>query len=266
MEQFIRNNQEQFDKKMPDPAVLDRVMAKMNIKSEVKPAGIIIPFKVLKWSAAAILLIVFGVTFWIVQKPQPEVKTAKIKVPAVKTVKNITDSVAPVATVIEITKKEHRKSFDEIDQDLNLRKHNLMAKLKATTMRSEKAVIFAGLNNMESPATRINFASEAYKLKNSGNDIVDALVSTLNSDPNANVRLAALDALARFYQESYVRKKLVASLKKQQDPIVQITLINLLTRMKESGILSELDKIVNDENTQKPVKDCAYSGIIQLRS
>ena len=105
-----------------------------------------------------------------------------------------------------------------------------------------------------------------YKLKNTGNDIVDALVNTLNTDPNANVRLAALDGLTRFYRDDYVRKKLIASLKKQQDPLVQIALIDLLTRMRESGILSELEKIVNDENTQKAVKDCAYSGIIQLRS
>jgi hypothetical protein len=103
-------------------------------------------------------------------------------------------------------------------------------------------------------------------LKNAGNDIVDALTETLNNDPSANVRLAALDGLTRFYRNGYVRKKLIASLKKQQDPLVQIALINLLTQMRELGILTELDKIVNNENTDKAVKDCAYSGIIQLHS
>ena len=129
---------------------------------------------------------------------------------------------------------------------------------------SGKQVMFAALNNMESPASRINATLEAYKLKNTGNDVVNALVETLNTDPNA--RLAALDGLTRFYRESYVRKELIASLKKQQDPVVQITMINLLIRMRESGILAELEKMVNDENTQKAVKDCAYSGILQLRS
>jgi HEAT repeat protein len=175
---------------------------------------------------------------------------------------------ATQAQPVEIVKTEpvKRKSVDAVDHDLAVRKQALFAKFKTESPASAKHVMFAGLNNMESSASRINAASQSYKLKNTGNDIVDALVNTLNTDPNANVRLAALDGLGRFYRDDYVRKKLMASLKKQQDPLVQIALIDLLTRMRESGILSELEKIVNDENTQKAVKDCAYSGIIQLRS
>jgi len=57
---------------------------------------------------------------------------------------------------------------------------------------------------------------------------------------------------------------LLASLKKQSDPLVQIALIGLLTRMRESGILTELEKMVQDPATEKTVKDCAYSSILQL--
>ena len=83
-------------------------------------------------------------------------------------------------------------------------------------------------------------------------------------DPNSNVRLAALDGLSRFYRDNYTRKKLLASLKKQNDPLVQIALIGLLTRMRESGIVAELEKMVEDQATEKTVKDCAYSSILQL--
>jgi hypothetical protein len=91
-------------------------------------------------------------------------------------------------------------------------------------------------------------------------------VQTLNTDPSPNVRLAALDGVAHFYGEGYVRRQLIASLKHQQDPSVEIELINLLTKIKESGILTELEKIVNDQNTRQPVRDCAYSGIMELKS
>ncbi len=266
LEQFIRNNQEEFDKATPSPVVLDKILKNMRVKPEVKSKGIIISFKAMNWAAAAILLFTCGITVWLLQTSHHKDNSVKINIPAINPVKKSLDSITPIAKVPEVTKKVEPESMDVIDQDLNQQRHVIMAKLKAKTLRSEKAVIFAGLNNMESPARRINFTYEADKLENKNNDIVDALVSTLNNDPNANVRLAALDALARFYKESYVRKKLVTSLKKQQDPVVQIALINLLTRMREAEILTELDKLINDEKIQKPVKDCAYSGIMQLRS
>jgi HEAT repeat protein len=103
-------------------------------------------------------------------------------------------------------------------------------------------------------------------MKNEDNDIIDALTKTLNTDPNTNVRLAALDALSEFYRESYVKKKLISALKKQTDPMVQISLIKLLTQMREHSILKELDKMVKDGSTPEAVKDHAYESIFLLRS
>ena len=87
----------------------------------------------------------------------------------------------------------------------------------------------------------------------------------MNNDPNTNVRLAALDGLAKFYRDDYVKKQLIRSLKKQRDPMVQISLIGLLTRMKESAILSQLEGMAKDDNNIDAVKQTAYSGILELR-
>ncbi len=88
----------------------------------------------------------------------------------------------------------------------------------------------------------------------------------MNNDPNTNVRLAALEAIAKFHRESYVRKQLTAALKKQKDPIVQVELIQVLTKMKQTSILGELEKLVKDVNTDKEVKDRAYASILTLGS
>lgn len=268
LEKFIRDNQEMFDKKIPDHGVLDRILDEMQGNESQKPKGILIPFRVVRLVAASIILIACGIVFWTLQKRPEAINNNRTKIAVRLPVKSAINDSARQAQPAEVVKIQPltRKSVDAVDRDLAVRKQALFTRLKTGGPASEKHVMFAGLNNMESSASRIAAASQSYKLKNTGNDIVDALVNTLNTDPNANVRLAALDGLARFYRDDYVRKKLVASLKKQQDPLVQIALIDLLTRMRESGILTELDKIVNDENTQKAVKDCAYSGIIQLRS
>jgi hypothetical protein len=198
LEKFIHHNRDHFDVKPPPPFVIDRIVAQLKSGDKKKPRGILIPFRVIRWAAASLILVACGIGFLIVQT-------------------------------------------------------------------SKKRVMFAGLQNMESPASRITAAYAAEQLQNQGNDIVDALVQTLNTDPNGNVRLAALDGLARFYRENYVRRQLIASLGKQQDPVVQIAMIHLLTRMRASGILEELDRMVHDENIQKAVKDCAYSSILELR-
>ncbi len=78
------------------------------------------------------------------------------------------------------------------------------------------------------------------------------------------MRLAALDALGKFYQQAHVRKSLITSLSVQKDPVVQIALIRLLVQMKEKQIVNELEKITRDGQVMKAVKDEAHSGILKL--
>jgi hypothetical protein len=268
LEKFISSNRDDFDKQSPDPVVLNRILDQMQYKNAERSKGILIPFRTLQWVAACVILIASGIVYWTLQR-QPEV------VPIVKIKKNVQplkeagkDSlISSKPEEIARTEPVRHKNIDAINEELAKHKQLLAVKLKEHDINTKKKlVMFAGLNNMESPASRIAAATEAYQLKNADRDVVDALSETLDNDPNTNVRLAALDGLAQFYRDKYVRKKLVASLKKQQDPLVEITLINLLTRMKELGILTELEKMVKDENTMRALKDCAYSSIFRLRS
>jgi hypothetical protein len=61
-----------------------------------------------------------------------------------------------------------------------------------------------------------------------------------------------------------VRKILIGSLSVQDDPVVQIALIQLLVKMKEKTVVDDLQKIVDDSETMQAVKDEAYSGILRL--
>ena len=88
----------------------------------------------------------------------------------------------------------------------NTRQQNAeLAALKAE-MAANKKLMLAMLHNQESASTRVMGATVAYELAHSDDDIVQVLVQTLNADPNTNVRLAALEALEKFYQESHVRQ------------------------------------------------------------
>lgn len=91
--------------------------------------------------------------------------------------------------------------------------------------------------------------------------IIDALVSTLENDKNANVRLACLYSLAKFADNPKVRDALVSSLSRQTEPIVQIVLINLLAEMKEHKAIRSLQDIISNDKTPKEVKNIAEKGL-----
>lgn len=124
--------------------------------------------------------------------------------------------------------------------------------------------MLALIGNESSASQRMKGVNVALTIATADDEVVSALVKTLNEDKNTNVRLAALDALSKFHEESNVRKALVASLEKQDDPVVQIALIQLMVKMKEKGVLKDLNRIIEDNNAIQPVKDEAHSGILKL--
>lgn len=253
LENYLRQNLDQLDRKKPDAAVLGRILEAMEVKKDDTPKGLVISFRLLKWVAACLLVTTCGgLAIWLFKKQPTEVEVVQREKPVKPN---------PPQTAREpVIEPVVPAAIATVDEQIAMRKKSLINKIRA-----RQAILLAGMNNTQSAASRINAITGALQLKKGNNTIIDALVQILDKDPNANVRLAALDGLTRFYREEYVRKKLVASLKKQHDPLVQINLINLLTRMRESAIMDQLEEIVHDDNTNKAVKDVAYAGMLQLR-
>lgn len=131
-------------------------------------------------------------------------------------------------------------------------------------MERNRQVMLAMIDNQQSASQRMQGVSVAYELKEADDEVVQVLVKTLNEDGNTNVRLAALEALSKFSHEPQVRKALLQSLTTQKDPVVQIALIQIMVKLKEKGVVKELEKMTKDGSTMKAVKDEAYSGILKL--
>lgn len=134
-------------------------------------------------------------------------------------------------------------------------------------MELTRQVVFSQLNNSLSASQRMLGVKAAYqsvKYNNPDDEIVNALIKTMNEDDNGNVRLAALEALSSFVNEDKVRTALIESLAKQTDPVVQIALIQLLVEMKETDAIRSLQQIIDDEESIPAVKDEAHAGIFKL--
>lgn len=254
LEKFIEENRHSFDDRIPGADVLSRIQQRMG-HTEAAPAkkGIVISFKTIRWAAAACVIIIAGIGIW------------WMSLDTTNAGQQILAGVKPQG---EETREQQTANQLEETRGRGIREQQpaSTADFAVTKKDQRREMLFASLNNMESASTRIAAAMKAYDMKNADKEIVDALLTTMNGDPNTNVRLAALEALAKFHREPYVKKQLTASLKKQNDPMVQVELIQVLTKMKQTSILNELEKLVKDANTNEAVKDRAYSSILTLGS
>lgn len=124
-----------------------------------------------------------------------------------------------------------------------------------------KQVVMLSKLDQSSPSSRIQAVGYVDELSSPDPKVLDALIKTMNKDDNANVRLAATTALARFTDDQKVREALINSLAVQDDPMVQITLINIMISLHETKASSYIERIANNENTNKSVKTIAQKGL-----
>lgn len=131
-------------------------------------------------------------------------------------------------------------------------------------MEATKRLVMQSLTDNSSASRRLQGVNASYTIGEEDDEIVDVLIHTMNTDENTNVRLAAVEALARFTDEPKVINALIASLESQSDPLIQITLINLMVQLKEKRALDELKNIIDDKKTMETVKDEAHMAVFKL--
>lgn len=93
---------------------------------------------------------------------------------------------------------------------------------------------------------------------------IKALVNKLDGDPNVNVRLAAVDALYLFRDDPAVKDSLVRSLAKQDSPLVQVALIDLLVDIRERRAADALKQLIGNAKLAPQVKEHAELGLKQI--
>src|SRR5205814_491203 len=98
---------------------------------------------------------------------------------------------------------------------------------------SMRQLLTLALLQQPSASERLRGVNWSYQIEQPDRDVLGALLRALDSDPNVNVRLAAVDALHLFASDVMVRRGLLRSLAEQKSPLVQIELINLMVELKE---------------------------------
>ena len=130
---------------------------------------------------------------------------------------------------------------------------------------SMRQMVALSLLQQQSAGERLRGVTYAYQAAPSDTEVLSALLTTMNQDQNVNVRLAAVDALHRFGASPVMRAAVVQSIRKQDTPLVQIALIDLLVDLKDADAAPELEKLASDEKIDSAVREHAKWALGRLR-
>jgi hypothetical protein len=137
---------------------------------------------------------------------------------------------------------------------------NELKQLHSEVSDLKKATMFTMLKE-ESSSDRIQAVRYVEDMDKPDLNVIEVLVKTLNNDKNVNVRMAAAYALSKFADQPPVVDSLVKSLSLQRDPILQVTLINILAERKEKSALKPIQEIIANRSTMKEVRAVAQNSL-----
>ena len=128
-----------------------------------------------------------------------------------------------------------------------------------------RQLVALSLLQQQSASQRLRGVSWAYRAEPGNTEILDALVSAVNHDTSVNVRLAAVDALHTFAASPATRRAIVESLPRQDTPLVQVALIDLLVDLKEREASKELRALTVSDSVNDGVKQRAQWALERLQ-
>lgn len=117
-----------------------------------------------------------------------------------------------------------------------------------------KEMMMLSLLENPSASERIKGVSFTSEIKSTNKEVVDALFSTLNNDPNVNVRLVTLEALTNLAGDPAVREGLVQSIMQQDAPLVQSALADAMLKLQEKRSVRSFKKILEQKGLDTTIR------------
>jgi len=133
-------------------------------------------------------------------------------------------------------------------------------------VREMRQLLTLSLLQQDWATDRLKGVAFSGQIENPGNEIVDALLDTLMHDPNVNVRLAVVDTLGQFGEESRLRDGALEALATAEFPLVQVALIDALVELAETRSIDTLRRLSADPAVSDEVRSRATWGLGELEA
>ena len=134
----------------------------------------------------------------------------------------------------------------------------------STQVHEMREMMMLSLLQNPSASERMRGVSYTSDIKNVNPGMADALLATLNNDPNVNVRLTTLEALTHFANDPRVREGLVQSILQQDSPLVQSALADVMLKLQEKRAVKSFKKLLKQKDLNGMVKTKIEQTISRL--
>jgi hypothetical protein len=112
------------------------------------------------------------------------------------------------------------------------------------------------LTMLEQPSATDRLKAVTYtdELDQVDDKVIKALLQTLNNDPNVNVRLVTVEALFKLADHPSVREGLIQSITRQESPLVQIALADVMVALQEKKSVNAFKELLKNKDIDLAVK------------
>ena len=131
-------------------------------------------------------------------------------------------------------------------------------------LANTKQMVALSLLQQQSATDRLRGVDYTVRMPAMEPDVVSALVTAVNRDPNVNVRLAAIDALSKVSSNPGVRNSLTQALNQQDSPLVQAALIDYVVDAHDSKAVDALKEFTGKPDVNPLVRQRADMAVHQL--
>jgi len=254
---FVEQHREDFDDLEAPKFDLAGFKAKMAQKPvSEKPA--VLMMNPAHWMAAAVALLVCAAGFWVFNSKE-QAKSPEQQLVVQKRIKLQQTIEKPLVKAVLGNTAASRRVKQQKTPVINKQE----SKKSVTPAPLIDPILDEQLNDSTSSSTRLAAVLAIKRNDLISYELLDRLAITLQQDGNSNVRMAALSILEKYQQDAHVSNLLVKALHQQNDPMVQLALVNLLGKMDNVKIDERLYALVNDPSTIDAVKDEAYHILLK---
>jgi len=138
-----------------------------------------------------------------------------------------------------------------------------IVQLQEQSQQLKTNMTLAMLDN-RSASKRIQAVNYTEEINMPDNQVLNAIIGRLQKDDNINVRLAAAASLSRFQENQLVRDAFITALETEENPEVQIAVIQFLAHVKDERSVTPMKKLLNQPEVPEYVKYQVNQGLAQL--
>jgi hypothetical protein len=126
--------------------------------------------------------------------------------------------------------------------------------LMSSEIREMKGMMAVALLNQSSANERMRAIHQINTSGSVDERMIALLVDTLGHDSNANVRMVALEALAAHADVPGAKEGLIQSLDRQESPLVQLALTDVLVRLKAKQAVGQFQRLLQKKDLNDVVR------------